>query len=545
MRMSTLFGRTRREVAGQFSPGRRLLIQAGYIRLLKGGTFAELPLGVRLREAMTRCLLGALPAEAAQPVGLTWSVQPIAEAPFTTPLAALAELARQEVESYRQLPATLYELVPRSDRSEAPSVGLNVYLLAASEVSAWDGYRERLEALGKAVRRMGLPTVRVVEADSGLPDTAQAHALAVLAPFGDRPVAICPSCGFAAAHEVAPFQHPSPPQEPQRPLEKVATPGTNTIRLLAEFLSIPETRTAKVVFYMARWPAEEQEKLVMALVRGDMGVSEAKVRRALNALTLRPAEPSEIEAVGAVPGFASPIGIQRDHVVVVVDELVARSPNLVAGANEADFHYINVNAGRDYEPDTVADIALAPAKAPCAACGTPLAVEPAVIVGQGVLLRAGASWPPSVLFVDADGARRPVWSGWCHVSVTALVECLAEFHHDEQGLTWPATVAPFHVHLIELGPDPEVTEVAGRIYQDLLTAGLDVLYDDREARAGVKFHDADLIGVPIHVAVGRRALQQGGVEVKIRATGEREIVPHADVVTTVRRWLERELRREG
>lgn len=243
---------------------------------------------MRLREAVTRCLLGALPIQAAQPVGLTWRVQPIAEAPLATPLVALAELARQEVESYRQLPATLYELAPRSDRFEAPFVGLNVYLLATSEVSALNGYREWLESLREAICRTGLQAVRVAEADSGLPDTAQAHALAVLVPFGDRAVAVCPSCGFTALREVASFRRPIPPQEPQRPLEKVATPGTNTIRRLAEFLNIPEARTAKVVFYMARWPVEEQEKLVMALVRGDMEVSEAKRASGLGSAHLAP-----------------------------------------------------------------------------------------------------------------------------------------------------------------------------------------------------------------------------------------------------------------
>ena len=539
MRMSLLFSRTRREVAGQLSPGQRLLVRAGYIRHLRDGAFAELPLGVRLREAVTRSLVATLPADTAQPVVLPKNE----EAPLRGPLVALAELARQEIESYRQLPATLYELSSRSSPG-TPSAGVDVYLLAASEASALKAYRERLEGLRGAVARMGLPGVRVAEADSGLPDTAQAHAIVVLAPFGDQSVAVCPGCGLAALHDVAPFRRPPLPSEPQRPLEKVATPGTNTIRRLAEFLNIPETRTAKVVFYMARWPDEEQEKLVMALVRGDMGVSEAKVRRALGAPTLRPAEPSEIEAAGAVPGYASPIGIRRDQALVVVDELVAQSPNLVAGANEAGYHYVNVNVGRDYEADIVADIALAPPQAPCVTCGTPLAVEQAATVGQAVLLRAGAPWLPPAAFVDTDGNRRPVWLGWCHANVTALIACLAECHHDEHGLRWPVPVAPYHVHLIELGRAPEVAELASRLYQDLLAAGLAVLYDDRDARAGVKFHDADLLGIPLHVAVGQRALQQGGVEVKVRATGEREIVPPDEIVDVVQGRLEQLSRAE-
>ena len=539
--MSRLFATTRRDVTGHLPPGQRLLVRAGYVCPAQGGALVELPAGVRLREIITRRVLRTLP-EDAQMIGLPTERE---GAERSTLPPALMHVIKQHVRTYRQLPQTLYRtfhLAAQQGNAQAgllaphTSFILEVYHLEAHDADAELRYQAQVEGFTKALTEMGIRAPLVIPDDGGVPEARRAHSVAVLLPTGPDTLARCPSCGQAFRPSLAPFRRPEPPQEHMQPLTKVETPGANTIRGLTAFLEIPASRTAKVVFYMARLlrNGAEEEALVVALVRGDMGVSEAKLRQAVHAWALRPAEAEEIRAVGAVPGFASPVGLPREGILVVVDELVARSPNLVAGANEPDTHYLNVNAGRDYTPDVVADIALAPSGAPCVTCGTPLERASAVLVGQFAGPAGREPGGPVATFAADDGSRRPVWLNFFRFDISRLMGLLAEAHHDEHGLCWPPGLAPYDVHLVRLGKEAEFVDLAERLYAALREAHLSVLYDDRDAGAGVKFTDADLVGAPLQVTVAPRALRQGGVEFKVRATGERRLIAPEDVVEAVR-----------
>jgi prolyl-tRNA synthetase len=266
-------------------------------------------------------------------------------------------------------------------------------------------------------------------------------------------------------------------------------------------------------------------------VRGDMEMNETKLAGVLAARELRPATETEIRAAGAVPGYASPAGL-RDA-IVVVDDAVAASPNLVAGANEEGFHLLNTNCGRDYEPTAIADIAAAAEGNSCPGCGAPLRAVRGVEVGNIFKLGTRYSTAAGCSFLDRDGVEKPVVMGSYGIGVGRLLACIAEEHHDEHGLAWPITVAPYDVHVV-LVPGGAAREAADKLYAELEAAGVETLYDDREERAGVKFNDADLIGVPLRLTVGDRGLARGGVELKHRRAKEPVLVPAAEAIGRVK-----------
>ncbi|HEY5900947.1 MAG TPA: YbaK/EbsC family protein [Anaerolineales bacterium] len=311
----------------------------------------------------------------------------------------------------------------------------------------------------------------------------------------------CPACGYTARADVAAFRKFSLPVEDPQPMEKVATPGANTIESLANFLGLPQQKTAKALMFTRK----DDGRFIFVVVRGDMVLSEAKLQGHVGEIRLASAE--EIRAAGVVPGYASPVGLRG--ALIAVDELVPVSANLVAGANEEGFHLLNVNCGRDYQPEIIADLALAHAGDPCMACNTPLDLENADILStQG------------------------------EVDFKAVLVALAESNHDGKGLALPA--APFDVYLMHVpGKEMDTRARAEDIYQKLEAAGLRVLFDDRDERAGVKFNDADLIGAPARVTAGERALKQDSVEIKARRASEATLVPIEELVETIQRELKR------
>jgi prolyl-tRNA synthetase len=323
-------------------------------------------------------------------------------------------------------------------------------------------------------------------------------------------------------------------EEPQE-LEKVATPGAKTIADLARYLDIPESKTAKAVFLVATIVegTESAEKLVLAIVRGDMDLNETKLANAVVAKELRPALEEEIIASGAVPGYASPKAVK--DTIIVVDDLIPDSTNLVAGANEEGYHFLNVNYKRDYEADIVADIAVAEENSLCPDCGNEMKLQRGVEVGNIFKLGTRYTEAMGAKFLDADGISKPVIMGSYGIGSGRLMASVAEAHHDEYGLIWPISVAPYQVHLIVLhkkanqsGEDVDSHDpasVAEDIYQRFISSGIEILFDDRQESPGVKFNDADLIGVPIRMTVSERALTSGGIEVKRRDQKEKIIIP--------------------
>ncbi|MBA2247783.1 MAG: proline--tRNA ligase, partial [Chloroflexia bacterium] len=315
------------------------------------------------------------------------------------------------------------------------------------------------------------------------------------------------------------------------PMEEVETPDATTIQKLADFLDIPVSQTAKAVFYKA-----SSGQFVFAVIRGDLDVNETKLSHAAGNVDLVPATAEEIRAIGAEPGYGSPVGVH--DAFIVVDESVRDSPNLVAGANRPGFHLRNVNLGRDYEADVIADIAAAAAGAPCPVCGAPMRADRAIEIGNIFKLGTRYSTALGATYLDADGKANPVVMGSYGIGVGRAAASAVEQHHDERGIRWPVSIAPFHVSLLSLGADEQVVAATETLYTELTATGIEVLYDDRNDRPGVKFTDAELIGNPIRLSVSKRTLENGQAELRLRTATESEFLPLADVVATVRTMLD-------
>jgi prolyl-tRNA synthetase len=319
--------------------------------------------------------------------------------------------------------------------------------------------------------------------------------------IGSTELLSCASCGFVSRLELAPVKKTVFSTEEPAAVEKVLTPDCPTIESLAVFLGMPQEKTAKALMFVRK----SDEKFVFVVVRGDMTMSDAKLANLVGDIRL--ATEAEIRAVSAVPGYASPIGVK--NALIVVDDLIPQSPNLVAGANEAGYHLKNVNCGRDYQPELVADLVLAAAGDPCANCGVPL--------------EAFKAW---VLISDGK------------FDFEKILFALAEAHHDEKGLMLPASAAPFDMYLMHVpGKTMDTREPAEKLYGELTAAGLSVFFDDRDERAGVKFNDADLVGCPVRVTVGERGLQNGMVELKKRSSFENQSIALAEIITKIKESL--------
>ncbi len=307
-------------------------------------------------------------------------------------------------------------------------------------------------------------------------------------PVGPQEILHCQNCGYVERKEIAKTKKSPFSQEAQLPMQKVETPGSNTIEALANFLNIPKEKTAKALMYTRI----SDGKFIIIVVRGDMQLSEAKLKKLVG--DVRPSTTEEISKSGAMAGYASPVGLK--DALIIVDDIISQSPNLVAGANEAGFHLLNTNSGRDYIPEFTADLTLAKEGDACFMCGAALTIRRAEILAS-----------ENKFYFDE------------------ILLALAETHHDEKGLTLPKSAAPFTVYLMHVpGKQMDTHSKAGEIYNQLQSGGISVLFDERDERAGVKFNDADLIGCPIRVTVGEKALQNGMVELKLRKEKENKLV---------------------
>jgi len=553
MRMSQMFFQTLREAPSEArTPGFQLLARAGLVRSLGGG-YAILPLGIKTRQRIEAVVCDALSAAGGQPVSvpLVRSAEQAAAAlsdADSRPIrfrdragremlieagheGAVLAAAEGVIQSYRQLPVLLYETWQQL-RGEERLVGglfgsregrvVDAYSLHADAVSLGEGYQRIRQALTAACMVGGVDAYDAIAAEDAAGGPT-AHKLIYPVAGGEETVACCDACRYAADPEGARLAAPAPSSEALLPMQAVETPNCKTIAELAGFLSIPTSHTAKAVFLVAHI-ADEGDRFVFAVVRGDTALNEQKLKAVLNADTLGPATEDEIRQAGAEPGYGSPVGLTG--VLVVADELAVHSPNLVAGANRAGYHALNVNHGRDYQATIVAGIAMAQEGSPCPACGNPLALESGVALME--MWQAGDRLAQilEATYLDGAGRAHPLALGRYRVHLDRLLAAIAEAHHDEHGILWPAPIAPYEVHLMTLGKaTPEVTAAADRLYADLTGAGVGVLYDDRDERAGVKFNDADLIGAPLRVAVGDRGLKGGTVEVKRRDQAEVKQVP--------------------
>jgi prolyl-tRNA synthetase len=562
MRMSTLFGLTLREApSGVEVASHGLLLRAGFIRQLAAGIFSYLPLAKRSMGKIEKILREEMEAAGGQELSLP-VVQPAdlwkGSGRYNTTGQELvklsdrrnremvlamtheeivAGLAASEVDSYQRLPRLVYQIQTKFRDDARPRAGLirareftmkDAYSLDRDERGLDQQYSKLYQAYFKIFARCALPAI-AVGADVGIMGGSMAHEFMYLTPIGEDTILICDNCGYTANRQVARFRKPIPEAEERRPVEKVATPGAGTIEMLAHSLEIPKSRTAKAVFLVAT--VEGSERFVLAVVRGDLELNETKLANAVGASGLRPALPEEIRAVGAEPGYGSPLGVEG--AIVVVDDAIEASSNLVAGANEEGFHFLNVNFGRDFEADIVTDIAAAEDGSLCPECTNIMRALRGVEVGNIFKLGTRYSEALGASFLDADGKRKPVVMGSYGIGLGRLLACIAEEHHDENGLVWPISVAPYHVHIVAA----EAGEVADGLYEKLVSAGVEVLYDDRRESLGAKFKDADLIGAPIRLTLTPRSMKNGGVEIRARGGSEGHVVPIEGAVAAVRREI--------
>ncbi|MEW6716425.1 MAG: proline--tRNA ligase [Chloroflexota bacterium] len=568
MRFSRLFGQTLYQSPAEAQiASHQLLLRAGFIRSLGAGIYSYLHFGRRSFHKIAAIMRDEIDAIGGQELFLpvvhpadlwkeTKRWYEIGEEMgrfkdrtgrdmvlAMTHEEVVADLVRREVQSYKQLPCLVYHIQTKWRDDPRPRAGLirvrEFTMLDSYSLDAdWEGleaqYRAHYQAYFNIFGRCDLPVV-AVQSDVGMMGGKLAHEFMYLTPMGEDTLIFCGACGYKANRQVAKFSKPHPPQENMLPVEKVATPDVSTIQELAEFLDIPKEKTAKAVFMMATIGGgnSAEERFVFVVVRGDMEVNESKLALALGARELRPATDAEIRGVGAVPGYASPVGVEG--AIIAVDDLIPLTPNLVAGSNEEGYHLRNVNYGRDYQADIVADIVSADDGFACHECGEALRMYHGVEVGNIFQLGTRYSDALGCCYTDKEGQHQPVIMGSYGIGVGRLLACVAEEHHDEHGLTWPVTISPYEVHLIALKGGEEKAE---QLHGELKQAGIATFFDDRDESAGVKFTDADLIGFPIRVTVSGRSLESGGVEVKLRTAREKEIVPLGDIVPHLHTILE-------
>ncbi|MGE0134407.1 MAG: proline--tRNA ligase [Dehalococcoidia bacterium] len=570
MRMTRWFGRTLREAPAEAeTASHQLLLRSGAIDQLMAGVYTYLPLGWRVKrrvEAIVREEMDAAGAleihmPAIQPLDI-WERSGRADAMGPVlfrltdqrdrPLAlgptheeVVTQLFASQAQSYRDVPVTLYQIQTKFRDEARPRGGLvrvreftmkDAYSFDADEAGLDASYGAMFEAYRRIFARCGVPTVPV-EADSGAIGGKESREFVYLNDTGEDTIVICERCGYAANTEKAEFVRP--PAAPEEPLdvEPVETPGTSTIEALAAFLGVPASKTAKAVFYMASDPhdASAAAEPVFVVVRGDLQVNEVKLRNLLGGKDLRPMTEAESASYGIVPGYASPVGID-ERVRVVADTSVATSPNLVAGANVLGRHLRNVNLSREYQAHDVIDVALAEAGHTCGRCGEGV-LGTARGIEMGHVFRLGYIYSEAfeARVLDEAGEQRTPIMGCYGLGVDRVVAGAVQEHHDERGIIWPASIAPFDVHLVGLGlgRDPDLAADADALYAELTAAGLEVLYDDRDESPGVKFNDADLIGVPLRLTASSRNLKAGVVEVLRRTGGDPDLVPRAEVASRV------------
>lgn len=483
-----LFSRTRREVSALPEPaGQTWLRRAGYLRREPGQPPLWLPLGQAVLQRLRHLCLTALP-----------EAQFLAVSPSANRVSWLREVCGEQIRSYRQLPQTL-AWAPSPDSLAVAWLAPDLQELASATLTAWQRWRADWQTLN----------VPLTEITAASDQEAPARATALPCDGGPDEWLSCAACNHTSEPRATRPRIVAPPAELPLPIEEVATPDCQTIQAVASFLGVATQQTLKAVFY-----ATAERQIIFAVIRGDLEVDADKLARAVGQ-PLHPATPDELEVAGIVAGFASPVRLAaRTKVRVIGDLSIQAEVNFVAGANRPGYHLRHVRYPRDFAVERLADLALARPGDPCPACGAPLAAVDGLIWArlEELPLVDGA---PS--YLDARGRPQPIALAVAHIDLGRLHIAIAEANRDARGLCLPAPLAPFHVHVIVLNGDQEPVRAAVAKIADLLAAlGWTALWDERGESAGVKFADADLIGLPWRITISPRSLQQGGVELKAR-----------------------------
>lgn len=552
MLASKLYAPTLREVPSDADVvSQQLMLRAGFMRKVANGLYSFLPLGWRsikkieaiIREEMDRSGAQEIMMPILQPAEIwkesgRWNAYgaemmrindrhdveyclgPTHEEMITT-------LVKNEINSYRQLPVNLYQIQSKFRDERRPRYGLmrsrefimkDGYSFDIDDTAADVSYKNMYNAYSRIFTRCGL-TFRPVEADSGAIGGSNTHEFMAIAEAGEADIIHCSACDYAANIEIGKPGIMKQAEEALKELEVVDTPHASTIEAVAEMLNLPLEKTIKAVVYAI------EDKVILAMVRGDHDVNEVAVQHAVNG-SVEPemATPEQLEKVGLTAGFISPVGLkQTDDFIIVVDESVMETYNVCGGANKEDAHYININPKRDFNTDDiiVAPIRLITKDDVCPECHSPLEYSKGIEIGQVFKLGTKYSESLQVTYLDQNGRPNAMVMGCYGIGVSRTLAAAIEQYHDDNGIIWPRAIAPFEVVIVPINAkDEALMSTSKSIYDILLNNKVDVLLDDRKDRAGVKFKDADLIGYPLRITVSKNTLESNEVEIRIRKTGE-------------------------
>lgn len=574
VRLSKLFGKTQREIPAEADNiSHQLMLRAGMIRQVAAGVYAYLPLAWRvlkkveniIREEVDKAGGQELMLPALQPFDL-WEKsgrgQAFGQILFTffdrrerklvlgpTHEEVITELVKYNVQSYRDLPLLLYQIQTKFRDEPRPRGGLirvrefdmmDLYSFDATETGLDDSYNRMLGAYRNIYARCGLPAV-MVEADSGAIGGKKSHEFMLITESGEDEIIQCSECKYAANTEKAESNKGTVGGGEPLPLAEVDTPGMAAIEEVSTFLKVPPARTLKAVFYIV------DGKLIFVVIRGDLDVNEVKLKNTLHGTDLRMATEAEVREAGIVPGAASPV-IKIDigdsvraktnlrlwrlrGIKIIADDSITSGSNFVAGGNKPGTHLKNVNYPRDFKVDIITDIARARTGDRCPRCGGTLQSSHGIEVGHTFKLGTFLSEKLGAAFIDENGSSHPIIMGCYGIGVGRLLAAAIEQNHDDKGIIWPVPIAPYQIYLCPLyRENTRVAEIAEKLYTDLTAQHLEVLLDDRAESPGVKFNDADLLGIPIRVTISPRTLEKDSVEVKWRTEKQAQLVPLDEAV---------------
>ncbi len=577
MRVSQQFTSTLREVPRDSEGGNQeLLVRGGYIRQLTAGVYSMLPLGNRVIRKISQIIREEMDKKGGQEVTMPvvqpkdlWDMEPLSGGPSRseamgdvlfklkdrkgremvlgpTHEEVVTTLAAEFVRSYRDLPQLVYQIQTKLRDEPRPRGGLlrvrefimkDLYSFDADYEGMDVSYGKMADAYRAIFTRCGMNFI-VIHADSGAIGGKDSQEFIAITGAGEDDAMICDRCDYAANREKAEFVRTEMAKEPEATMEEVYTPNCMSISDLASYLHIPEAKTLKSVCYVAGG------RLILAVVRGDLEINEVKLANTLyhsgvNAADLHLATAEELAESGIVAGYTSPLN-KDEKTLIVADLSVQKGNNFVAGANRVDYHVKNVNFPRDFRVDIWEDIASAFDGATCVRDGGTLHAVRGSEVGHIFKLGTRYSESLEAFFLDADGIAHPILMGCYGIGVGRIMAAMVEQSNDEKGIIWPFSIAPYHVALVGLDLDKaEMGSTAEQLYADLLAEGVEVLFDDRAETAGVKFNDADLLGLPLRAVVSKRSLKNGGIELKLRSQKESRIVPVEDAVGVIREEIRR------
>jgi prolyl-tRNA synthetase len=559
MRMTKLFTRTLREDSAEAETvSHRLLLKAGMIYQVATGIYSYQPMALRSLNKIEKIIREEMDAVGGQEIRMPalqpremWDKSGRAAA-FGDSLFSLKDrrgrelvlaptheeiitsLVQTNIASYRDLPVIIYQIQTKFRDEPRPRGGLirvrefdmkDAYSLDIGAEGLDATYQKMLQAYSNIYERCGLPTL-AVEADSGAIGGKDSHEFILPAENGEDTIFTCTSCHYAANAERAKSVPPSVDSETELPIEKVLTPGVKTIADLAQFLAISAHKVLKAIFYIA------DTTLIFVTIRGDLEVNETKLKNLLHANNLRLAADPEIQAAGLLAGFASPVGLKG--VQRIADTSITNGNNFVVGANEPDTHLRNANYLRDFHFDQIHDIALAQPGHGCPLCGASLESKRGIEIGHIFKLGTVFSEKFGAHFLDRDGHQRPVVMGCYGIGIGRLLAAAIEQNHDDKGIIFPTPIAPYQIHVIALNTvDAEVQRKSEELYQELVSIGYEVLFDDRHETAGVKFNDADLLGLPIRIVISPRNLKQDVAEMQCRRENQPELIPLDELKTRI------------